>query len=288
MKPEYMEYFDSTNGYFQSALGLMNPKNDDYSIYSGCVLFTIGFEKFLKGILEEMNPLMVLEKVEFEDIKNMTEGNKIGNRKTISLLESFQRLKKIYPILKSQDSHVKKINDGRNFLVHGSGLVRLGSFERKVRSNITTTIETICNDCIKKTPIEIIGEGIWLEMIKYRDAYIEAKSLEINERIDFLKRRFFKGEDLTFEDIIFEDDSTIDTYICPVCEAEGEIEIAFDVDVEGGPDGPECYGFVYAKSFKCWNCGFNISDPDELDFLITNEERIRLFEPDPYDYYDCH
>ncbi|MDZ7968739.1 MAG: hypothetical protein RM368_27940 [Nostoc sp. DedSLP03] len=290
---KYLEYFDSAIGLYKQGLDLLSPEKDDISIISGCILIAIGFEKFIKYVLEKENQLMVLQKVEFQDVLNFRKGKRIGakntdgSKNTVTLQEGFDRLVKIFPELKMEMHNIKEIVNDRNFLVHGSGDFSLGKTEKRIRANVTSISELICSVCLKKSPVEIFGENTWEVMKNFRDAYEQSKALKLEERLDFLKRLYLHDEKLTCQKIQLLKDqkslipcqATYDIYNCPICNGKALVETDWDIDVDRDDFGVSVLTNAYPSlnAFVCSKCGFTLSDYEEIETLIGQETVRKIF-----------
>lgn len=75
---------------------------------------------------------------------------------------------------------------------------------------------------------------------------------------------------------------------CPACDSDGRllgrIDVEGDVDVEGGPDGPEYYSFwrihFYPRAFACNVCKLRLSSAQELVAAGLSAEARELHEDD--------
>ena len=107
-------------------------------------------------------------------------------------------------------------------------------------------------------------------MQKNRDAYKQAEVLELNDRINHLKRLLAPGEVLPCSPVIIPKDQA-QTYIdCPVCD-EGAL-VAFDIDWDVDVDHREgvvlgAYPFATPITLKC-DCGFTLKDYEEVEILL--------------------
>lgn len=78
------------------------------------------------------------------------------------------------------------------------------------------------------------------------------------------------------------------TYKCPACDSDGRllgrIDVDGDVDVEGGPDGPEYYSFwrihFYPRAFACNVCKLSLLSAQELVAAGLSAEDRELHEDD--------
>ncbi|MEA5583744.1 hypothetical protein VB620_20680 [Nodularia harveyana UHCC-0300] len=308
----YLEYFDSAIGLYKQGLDLLSPEKDDISIISGCILIAIGLEKFIKFSLEQENQLMVLENIAFKDVLNLKLGKRIGSieirsseiesskkpnsdarrTKTVSLQDGFTRLSQIFPELKRSNYNLDKIVEDRNFLIHGSGDFSLDEIEGRIRVNVTSISELICSVCLKKNPVDVFGIEIWEIMKNFREAYKQAEVLELQTRLNFLKRRYSKDKKLSCEKKILAKDATDDqkfvlitatyaTHTCPICKGKAQIEIDWDIDSIYYPDlNYSVINGAYPINFSlfvCPNCSFTLSDHEEIEILLGQEEVKRLF-----------
>jgi hypothetical protein len=275
---KYLEFLECAKGLYKQGLDLLDPEKEDVSILSGCILLTIGLEKLIKHVLESRNPLMILGKVTFKDIVDVEKGLRVGNRQTVSLSIAFERLTYLFPQLEQEKHYVLKIIKDRNFLVHQAGYFNIAKTEGRVRVNITNISEQICLRCIDKKPEEIFVEGIWDKMVSYREAYREAEVLELNKRIAFLKRIYSQGEKLPCEQVELSEKLGKVEYECPICSNMAEIEIEVDKDWDYH-DMVLLGGCPYLSRFKCKECGFTLSDPDEIEALVGEEAARELLYP---------
>lgn len=75
---------------------------------------------------------------------------------------------------------------------------------------------------------------------------------------------------------------------CPACDSDGRllgrIDVEGDVDIEGGPDGPEYYNFwrihFYPRAFACNVCKLTLSSAQELVAAGLSVENLELHEDD--------
>lgn len=276
-KKQYIEFLECAKGFYNQGLDFLDPERDDFSILSGCILLVVGFEKFIKHILESRNPLMVLEKVTFTDILDAEKSKKCGNKKTVSLSIAYERLSQLFPVLKKEAHHVTAIIEDRNFLVHQAGYYEITKIEGRVRVNITDISELICQACLKECPDKVFGKKMWEKMATYRQAYKEAEVLKLNKRIAFLKRIYQEGNKLPCEEIEFSDDKDEIEYDCPICENMARLEI--DLNEVVGSEGVEAV-WPFFEAFKCEKCGFTLSDPDEIEDLLGRETSRELLYPE--------
>ncbi len=274
---KYLEFLECAKGLYKQGLDLLDPEKEDVSILSGCILLTIGLEKIIKHILESRNPLMILEKVTFKDVIDVGKGLRVGNRQTVSLRTAFERLTNLFPQLEQEKRHVLKIIKDRNFLVHQAGYFNITKIEGRVRVNITDISEQICLRCIDKKPEEIFVEGIWDKMTSYREAYRGAEVLKLNKRIAFLKRIYSQGEKLPCEQIKLSEKLDKVEYECPICGNMAEIDL--EVGEGDWREGVAGDVWPYLSAFKCGICGFTLSDPDEIEALVSEETARELLYP---------
>lgn len=276
---QFLEFLECAKGLYEQGLDLLDPEKEDFSILSGCILLIIGLEKLIKHVLENRNPLMILEKVTFKDIVDVQNGVRVGNRQTVSLGMAFKRLTNLFPQLEQEKHHVLKIIKDRNFLVHQAGYFNIAKIEGSVRVNIADMSESICLQCINKQPEAVFGEEIWVRMASYRKAYKEAEVLELNKRIAFLKRIYFQGKKLPCEQIELSEKSEKVEYECPICGNIAEIEVEVDIDYDYR-EGIAIGIWPYLNVLRCGVCGFTLSNPDEVEALVGEEATKELLYPD--------
>jgi hypothetical protein len=85
-KKEYVDFLDFTKGLYEKALQFLTPGSDDFSIFSGSILLTVGLEKFVKYVLYTRHPFMILlDKIDvMKDVLELEKCGKFANRNTIS------------------------------------------------------------------------------------------------------------------------------------------------------------------------------------------------------------
>lgn len=290
-KTPYFDFLESAKGFYERGQKLLDPENDDLTIFSGCILLVVGLERLMKHALEARNPLMLLDKASFDDIVAHENGEKMGNRQTISIVMAFARLSKLYPKLKSNKAQISEIIHDRNFLVHQAGYYDLNKIEGKVRVNVAEITEAIIVNCLGKPPDTILGKVVWEDMVRYKKAYKEAEALELNKRISLLKRMHSKGEKLPYDEVEFTDDGHVfDGIECPVCEnlAQYEVSLSVERDDEGGLID----GTYFFSLFRCVDCGFVLTDLDEIQIIVGKKPEevmadfLRDYEPDEEYYYE--
>jgi len=267
---KYITYLEFAVEMYVHGLKLINPKKDDYSILSGCMLLMVGLEKLVKHALKTRNPLLILEKISFDSLIDLELGNKkFENIQTASLNASFQRLCMLYPALKNEEIHIARIIKARGFLYHSEGYYDLSRIESDIRVNVTDISESICKECLNREPQKIFGKKTWSSMKKYRDAYKESEALELKERITFLKRLHKQRKKLPCEPI---KENGFPFEECPICK--NDIEIAFDFDIDYDHEGGVFGGQLFPKHVICPECGFSLKDIREIEALF-GEDVIR-------------
>lgn len=275
---EYLEFIEQAKGLYKEGLSLLQPKNTDYSILSGCILLMVGLEKLIKHILENNNPLMLLEKAEFSEILVAHKGKRICNCHTVGIKEAYKRVATLFPEISLEKHSIHNLVEHRNFLVHQSGYCDILKIERRMRINVTTITEILCKMCLKSNPEKILGKEIWINMDEYREAYENAEVLELNKRIEFLKRIYEEGKKLPCEQIEFSRSSNISDCECPVCSSSAKVIIDIDIDVDHR-EGSILGGGPYIDGMICMECGFSLSDPEEIEALLGEEEIRDILYP---------
>lgn len=260
----YMEFLDCAVGLYGQGLELLQPEREDFSIISGCILLVVGLEKLIKHALESRNPLMILSKMDFDDVVAVDTGKRLENRHTVSLETAFKRLLTLYPKLGSEKGHADSLIEDRNFLVHGYGYFDAGPAEQRVRVNLTNITEIVCQECLGKRPADVFGKQIWGQLDTYREAYENAHILEMKERIAFLQRLYEQGQQLPCEPLKLWQDAPHMEDDCPVCGSMSQIEIGMDGDWDDVP-------YPYLSKYVCSNCGFALDDADEIELLLGKE-----------------
>ena len=219
---------------------------------------------------------MILEKVSFEDVLDIHLDKNTLNKRSVSLEIAFERLTKLFPELEFEKHVVKALVKHRNFLAHSAGIFNLETVEGNVRVNVTAITEVICEKCLKDDPYELFGRDVWKEMLRYKEAYEEAEILELNKRISFLKRIYSEGKKLPCAPVTLRKyDEGCHSYDCPICNSVGIIEVDVDVDIDHR-EGIVLDAWPYPTSFYCEECGFSLTDSDEIETLVGDEELRKI------------
>lgn len=269
-----LSFIEFSVGFYRKGLELINPEKDDFSIISGCLLLVIGLEKLIKQVLVNHNPLMILEKVGFDDVLDVHMDKSTLNKRSVSLEMAFERLTKLFPEMEFQKHVVKNLVRNRNFLAHSAGIFNLKTIENNVRVNVTTTTGIICEKCLNTDPYELFGKDVWQEMLDYKEAYEEAEILELEKRISFLKRIYSEGKKLPCAPVkLSKYVEGYHYYDCPICKSAAIIEVEIDVDVDHR-EGVVLGAWPYPNFLYCENCGFSLIDSDEIEILV-GEETLR-------------
>ena len=263
-------------GLYEKAVGILAPGQcDDFSVISGSILLIVGLEKLAKSIIQNRNPLMVLlDKPTFEDLVAHEQGDSFANRKTISFEVALSRVIQLYPNLSPFQRDIKAIIDDRNLLMHNYGYLDISQLERNVQVRVADFTEALCRECLNQEPEEVIGQAQWNLLQRNRDAYINAESLELRERITHLKRLHSQGQPLPCPPISPKAYHRPASFTCPVCDQEASIlyDIDCDVDVDHREGGIlSVYPYATPEAMSC-QCGFTLSTADEVGFILGDQE----------------
>ncbi|WP_216907974.1 hypothetical protein [Synechococcus sp. CCY 0621] len=261
---------------FAKAVSLLAPGQcDDFSVISGSILLIVALEKLAKSVIQLRNPLMILyEKVSFEELLAQENGEGFDNRNTISFELALNRIIKLYPALSAFQRDIKAVIEDRNLLMHNYGYLEIARLERNVQVRVADFAEALCNDCLREPPGQVIGQDAWMLLQKNRDAYRNAESLELEQRIAHLQRLHTQGQPLPCQKIDINPEHKQLCMICPVCTQAASVlfDIDWDVDVdhrEGVILG--VYAEATAVALTC-GCGFTLSTHEEVKCLLGNKE----------------
>jgi len=274
-KKTYLELLDFTTGLYEQALPLLEPGRDDFSILSGCILLIVGLEKFVKYVLYTRNPLMILmKKIEFEDLRRLEEQEKFHNEKTISFEVALERLVILFPDLQKEQNDITYLIKQRNFLMHNFGNIDIGRLEKHIQTKIGNISEAICLKCLNTHPKNVFKTEVWNKIVKNRDAYKRDDILNLEQKIKFFKRLYSQGEKLPCREVEIQKELTTTTFSCPICEKGAEVALDWDVD-DVDVDHREKNIILdvppYLSLVRCSGCGFTMQDPEEIDTLMGDK-----------------
>ena len=158
--------------------------------------------------------------------------------------------------------------------MHNYGYLDIAHLERNIQVRVADFAEALCNECLHEQPTEVIGEEAWMLLQKNRDAYRNAESLELAQRITHLQRLHSQGQALPCQKVEANPDQQQLALICPVCAQEASVlfDIDWDVDVdhrEGIIIG--VYPDASPVALTC-GCGFTLSTHDEVRCLLGDQE----------------
>ena len=265
-------------GLYGKAVGILAPGQcDDFSVISGSILLIVGLEKLAKSIIQDRNPLMVLlDKPTFEDLVAHDKGGSFANRKTISFEVALSRVMQLYPNLSPFQRDIKAIIDDRNLLMHNYGYLDISQLERNIQVRVADFTESLCRECLSQEPEEVIGEQQWSLLQRNRDAYINAESLDLRERIAHLIRLHNQGQPLPCPPISPKADHRVASFTCPVCSQQASViyDIDWDVDFDHR-EGVVIAVYPYAtpEAMSC-QCGFTLSTTDEIGFILGDQKDV--------------
>lgn len=271
-----LDFRSYSKGLFAKAVNLLAPGQcDDFSVISGSILLIVALEKLAKSVIHARNPLMVLyEKLTFDDLVAQENGEAFDNRSTISFELTLDRIIKLYPALSDFRRDIKAVIADRNLLMHNYGYLDIARLERNVQVRVADFAEALCNECLREQPAEVIGEEAWMLLQKIRDAYRNAESLELAQRIAHLQRLHSQGQKLPCHKVETKPDQQQLSLICPVCQQEASVlfDIDWDVDVdhrEGIILG--VYPDATPVALTC-GCGFTLPTQNEVRCLLGDKE----------------
>ncbi|MFC1761021.1 hypothetical protein ACFL6U_02955 [Planctomycetota bacterium] len=267
---------------FAAGSKYLAPSDDDLSMLTGYLLFSIALEKLIKHALSLRSELLCLQKITSDDVIAGLSGPLVPGKPTVSLPVAFSRLAQVIKSLAPYEPQVSKISKDRNLLAHREGIVSMATFERRARIDVVDVLEAVCNEALSTTPDNQIGTDLWQDLLKYRKAYSDAEALKLEERMAFLKRLYAQGEPLPCSSYDRSSAAEVLELDCPVCEDVGELDVEIGEDVSF--DGGEAYvtaSYPIGAGFECRNCGFTLGDADEVEAAFGSEFLREMLYPEP-------
>ena len=271
----YIDLLEYAQGLYAKALQLLEPGQcDDFSIISGSLILMVGLEKLTKSCIYKINPLMILiEKPDFEQLLKHTQGNKFENHNTISFDKALDRIVKLFPRLNIYKNDIQSIIEQRNLLMHNFGYLEIGDLEKKIQIKVADFTEAICRECFSADPQNIIGQETWVKLQRNRDAYKQAEVLDLETRINHLKRLLAQGQSLPCSPVLMPEDSAKTSFDCPVCG--NKALVAFYIDWDLDVDHREgvvlsAYPYAIPIALKC-DCGFKLNDYEEVEIVLKDK-----------------
>lgn len=269
---KFMSFIDFAKGFYKQGLDMIEPNNDEFTILSGCLLLVIGLEKLLKHALEATNPLLTLENIKHTDVLDLHNGKAFDRKQVICLNAAYSRLKDMHPVLGQEKAHFDVMKNERDFLVHQTGYFDITKIESRVRLNLAHISESVCADCLGTTPDAVFGKELWDRIAGYRETH----RLELQKRVDYFKRLHSQNQPLPCEKIELATSTEKQEADCPVCGGVALLEQDVAADSDGEP-------YPYPSAFLCANCGFSLSDANEIEEVVGRDIVDEFLYGPPYD-----
>ena len=284
MASVYIDFLEYAKGLYSKALLLLEAGQcNDFSVISGSIILVVGMEKLTKSIIYKKDPLMVLyEKITFDHLHKKIEGENFQGYNTISFEEALKRIVVLYPSLITHKRDIESIIEKRNTLMHNFGYLDIPNLEKSIQVKVADFTEAICTQCLDSGVEVILGTDIWSKLRNNRDAYNNADRLELDKRINHLKRLRGQGESLPCAPIklsVHKDQNI--NILCPVCSGNALVgfhikqddacleayheSINYNIDIYSTI--PSFCVYSEPVFLKC-ECGFTLNQYEELKIIL--------------------
>jgi len=258
-------------------------RDDSFILLETIVLSCIAVESIVREELKEINPALLLEKIDpvhvalisgkkEKLIENITlEASDI---KTANISVLFDRYLKFYKKPRCQKG-VKSLFDLRNKILHAAQDNVVDKHE--ITLLLTRSIFPFIKDYVKVSDIE------WLKIRKIQKVAYSAFKAELVRKILFFediasKMTKDKKDSLNSEKFIENDDEVILTedFLCPSCKSNSIVVIE-GVDFDWNPDGMLANSYYTAR---CKVCEFELSSSEFEEIADNPSEYFSRKEQD--------
>lgn len=284
-------FFDATS-FISKANELIKPKMDDNEAILALLLSAIGFEKILKGILYEVNPLFICPKPSFEESSEALYSNLFVEQKqtkditdleTISFNTAIQRAKVFSKTVLSHISLLYKLVNTRNVIAHNICVKIDRSFIRPFLLREFTPLIREFNEEFRFKKDTFFTSLPWIISL-----YVEEKEEQVKDLADEILEKFQKHHSLwesRKSDISFMENKSLLTIKseqkgesiiipCPACNNISLLHYKPDFEYS---DRQAWFNGLYATELECFFCDFNVREYDEIDYLRLNDHLLNRF-----------
>jgi hypothetical protein len=287
------EYYKDVPLFFKKAVSVaLKNKEKNASAFEGILFFALGMERLLKGILYDINPIYILKNQDFKHsapsiyksrfISGTGKNNEVSASPDSDVLTfklSLARAKLFSESAAKHSNFLYSLSNLRDIIVHRPlNELATDSFHKILRKELFAVIKDFSSE-IPLSLEELLGK-------RCQELQVLHEKLQESELFEKeIKNKFSRHKE--FWESHRKDKNHIETanistarlksdpsreYMyevikCPVCDNESLVKIEPDYDVA---DGQGYISGVFVESLKCYYCGLELSDYEELDHFDIN------------------
>lgn len=289
---EFNSFFFDATSFISKANELIKPKMSDNEAILALLLSSIGFEKILKGILFNVNPLFICPKPKFEESSealysdlfvDQKESKHLTDLETISFTTAIQRAKVFSKTVLSHVGLLYKLADTRNTIAHNICAIIDRNFIRPFLLKEFKLLIKEFNNELRYKKDTFFKALPWIISLYVEEKEEPEKDLadEIIEKLEKHKSiwksretntSFIENKSLSTNKLVQKGKSIIIT--CPACDNDSVLFYEPDFDYS---DGQAWFTGLYVSELECLFCDLNIRDYDEIDYLRFNDHLLNQF-----------
>lgn len=239
------------------------------------LFFAIGVESLLKGILYDVNKLLVYESVSiFKAALHIYANNEADEKtKSLSLEKSFECASYFSEKTKNNKTTISNLGKTRNTIVHGL----VSDLEKSNLESILNNFKRVISEYQNEIGCNLIDNPLSSEELQKIDRSLKDK---IQEKLNEHKKLWNKKQkdkeflkDARYKTATNQKCSTNDiTFIkCPACEQPALLYWTCD-DYDFDYHGNQIF-HKFISSFYCFFCELQIQNSKEIDYLKFSEEQ---------------
>lgn len=267
-----------------------NSINSEQDILEKIMLFAIGIEKVLKGIIYDVNPVYILNKPEFnnsvlvsysEKIKNPPKDKTPIDYDVIALTNTIFRAELFLHTVREHKNVLFKIKDVRDIIAHHHTKninwddikeILFRDFYPILKSlsdehDLNGILNFFNNQHAQLAQISSKRQLTVEEQIKLRIDASQAKWKQLENNSTFNKDKCKKEliNELKFKDFTY-------ATLCPSCSNDAVVYVKEEMQFDQDKLEMKRIGEKVA-ALKCFYCGFSANEYNELDFLKINLDK---------------
>jgi hypothetical protein len=284
-------HFDAAN-FIGRVAQLAKPRMDDDDALLCVLLLAIGVERLLKGMLYNINPVFVFNKMTFNNafpllayelLSTLPTNMKLpeldrAERETISLSQAITRCRYFSSTVKTHEALLRKLAETRDIIAHGETITVDRQF---IRPLLIKEFRPLISQFTEELgfPEKTLYTPLPQMLCLYEDEPLPEPEKEVSEVVKEKIERHLAEWNKRKNDEEFEKRQSVQTkavssvgakvlLACPACGNESILFYEPDFDYS---DGQAWLSGFYATKLECFFCGITISKYDEIDFLNLNQ-----------------
>lgn len=284
-------HFDAAN-FIGRVAQLAKPRMDDDEALLCVLMLAIGVERLLKGILYNINPVFVFNKMTFnntlpflayERLKTLPKNVKLPEsdkteRETVSLSQAITRCRYFSSTVRVHEALLRELSKSRDIIAHGETIKVDRQF---VRPLLIKEFKLLIDQFTEElgypeetfyTPLpQILSLYMGEPLPEPEKEVSEIVKEKLEKYLGEWNKRKHDEEYARSQSVRTKEVSSVGAKVLIACPACGNESILFYEPDFDYSDGQAWLSGFYATKLDCFFCGITISKYDEIDFLNLNE-----------------